>query len=274
MEFKIFKKYSFISCLGLLGLTLISGKLNGKINFVQDADVDSEEIRSIIVEGWETDNWEIKAIPGAPEGTASTKLVSGFPKNLGSNTKNKRSLGLRYNFVYPGHNSIILTPPKEKAIRRPTGQLDANNQPIYVNIPGIELPGKIEGLSVWVLGRGNNGFLEAWVQDWRGDTHVLKMGSINFVGWRPLMAKVPTWVPQNTTSFPQNRSMIFKKFIIRSDPNAPSEEIIMFLDSFKILSNIYDLYFDGVEVNYDQKDKETKENLTKHSRKLINEFSD
>ena len=276
-KFKDFKKYAIkyalISYVGILAITLISGSLSGQITAVQ-GDVDTEEIRSIIIEGWESDNWQIEAIPGPPDGIATMKLVNGFPSSLATNTRNKRSLGIRYSFVYPGHNSIILTPPKTRNIRRAAGKLDESNRPIYLETPGIELPGKIKGLSVWVLGRGNNGFLEAWVQDWKGDTHILKLGSINFVGWRPLSAEMPSWVPQSAISFPRTRSMVFKRFVIRSDPNAPTEEIVIFLDSFKVLTNIYDLHFDGAEISYDEIDKKNKETLTKYSKQLLDKFSD
>ena len=277
-KFQVFKKhtkkYSLVSFGGLLALTLISGSLKSKISVAQGEDVGSEEIRSIIIEGWELDNWQIEAIPGPPDGIATTKIVNGFPRNLGNNAKNKNSLGIRYSFVYPGHNSIILTPPKARNVRKPTGQLDENNRPMYIDIPGIKLPGRVKGLSVWVLGRGNNTFLEAWVQDWKGDTHILKLGSTNFVGWKPLSVKVPGWIPQNVASFPQTRSLILKRFVIRSNPNAFPEEIVMFLDSLKVLTSVYDLYFDGADVYYDEKDKQSNEILSKYSKQLLNKFSD
>ena len=274
VKFKSFKSKIYSSILGvLLSITLISGALNGRV-IVEGQDIDSQEVRSVIVEGWETDVWQIEAIPGPPDGVASIKIVAGAPRNLSNNLKNKNSLGIKYNFAFPGHNSIVISPPQDRVIRKPTGQLDGNNQPIFLNIPGIELPGTINALSVWVLGRGNDGFLEAWVRDWRGDTHVLKMGSINFVGWKPLSVKVPTWIPQKANAFPQTRSMIFRRFVVRSDPNASTEEITLFLDSFKVLSNVHDLYFDGVEVSYDENDKVIIERLPNYTKELINKFSD
>ena len=116
----------------------------------------------------------------APEGTAVTNIVKGRPENLNTNTKNLNSLGLKFSFVYPGNNKIELLPPKEKTVKKQMGQLDENNKPKYIDIRGIELPGKVYAISTWVLGRGADYDLECWIQDSKGTTYVLKMGSLKF----------------------------------------------------------------------------------------------
>ena len=274
---KNLRSYSLKSLGLLFAIFFLLNAVDSKINTAQGDDVEARQLRSIIIEGWEKSVWDVKAIPGAPAGIAESKLVDGRPTNLGNNSKNKKSMGVRFSFVYPGHNSIVLTPPKTKSIKRPTGQLDVNNQPIYRTVPGIELPGRIDSLSLWALGRGNAITLEVWIEDWRGDTFIGRFGSLDYIGWRPLNVKIPNYVPQRISSFPQAKSMVLKKLVIRSKPTTSQEEVVVFLDSLKVLSNVYDLYFDGAQMSFDDpkaKDAKSKETLSEYQKRLIQENQD
>ena len=55
---------------------------------------------------------------------------------------------------------IVLKPTEDRKVRRYIGQLDADNRPKFVEVPGIELPGKVKAISIWVLGRGAKYALE------------------------------------------------------------------------------------------------------------------
>ena len=268
------RSYSLKSLGLLFAIFFLLNAVDSQISTVQGDDVEARQLRSIIIEGWEKNVWDVEAFPGPPAGVAESKLVDGRPTNLGNNSKNKKSMGVRFSFVYPGHNSIVLTPPKTRSIKRPTGQLDEKNSPKYIEIPGIELPGRIDSLSLWALGRGNAIALEIWLEDWRGDTFIGRLGSLNYIGWRPLNVKIPRHIPQQISSFPQTKSMILKKLVIRSEPTTSQEEVVVFLDSLKVLSTVYDLYFDGVEMSFDQRDVEYKGNLNEYQKKLIQENQD
>ena len=136
------------------------------------------------------------------------------------------------------------------------------------------MPGRVKALSIWVLSRGNRVNLECWIQDWRGDSHLFKFGSLAFIGWRPLTVTIPAYVPQSITSFPQTRSMVLKRLVLRTVPSAPGEEIVLFFDSLKTLTNIYDLHFDGADINYDERDKQYKSQLNDYQKKLIQKNQD
>lgn len=270
----MFKKKVILSIVAaaITGFWLVTEVSGMKIDTLMGSDVDSKELRSIIIEGWEVEPWQIKAHPAAPESMKDVNLVEGRPKNLAFDETNKKSMGVKFQFVFPGHNRIELIPPESRKVKRYQGQLDENKQPKYFEVPGIELPGKVKAVSVWVLGRGNNYNLEGWIEDWRGDTHIYQFGNLDFIGWKPLTIEIPKTVPQDVESYPQTKTLIFKKFIIRSTPTTSQEKVILFFDSLKVLTDMYDLYFDGADMHFDEEDKKEKERLKKYHEQL-NKYS-
>lgn len=245
-----------------------TGQISGELSNPNGDDVDAMELRSIIVEGWETGPWDAIAKPGPPESTVEVNTVNGIPRNLSFDENNKKSMGLRFQFIYPGNNTVILTPPEDRVVKRYAGQLDENNQPRFIEVPGIELPGKVHAVSVWVLGRGNAYSLEGWIQDWKGDTHIYKFGSLDYIGWRPLTIEIPESVPQDVNSYPQTKTLILKKLVLRSKPQVSQEKVVLFFDSLKVLTDMYDLFFDGADLYFDEEDKEDLNRLDKYTEQL------
>ncbi len=263
------KKSAGIITAILLGAWFVSGDVFADLKSPAGEDVDAKELRSLIVEGWEATGWDVAPEPPAPIGTAEAHLVDGRPASLAFDQDNKKSMGLKFQFVYPGYNKVILTPPKEKVVKRYTGTLDENNKPKYKDVPGVELPGKVQAVSVWVLGRQNEYQLEGWIEDWTGDNHIFQFGSLDFVGWKPLSVDIPDSMPQGVESYPQTKTLVFKRFIIRSTPKTSKEEVILFFDSLKVLTDMYDIFFDGAELNYDDADKANKERMKAYQEELL-----
>jgi len=247
------------------GTTLYSDDKNGIVS-----DVSSQELRSITIESFEKDLWRATALPGAPQSKVEIKQVAGIPKNLGNEAGNKNSMGLRFQFVYPGNNSIVLLPPESKTVRRYVSQLsDDTNERKFYDVPGIELPGIVKAISIWVLGRGDDYTLEAWIEDWKGDTHIYNFGSMNFIGWRPLTITIPNSVPQEADAFPQTKGLILKKMVIRSTPKTKTDnKTIFFFDSIKVLTDMYDVFFDGADIDFDDEDRQNKAKMQEYVEQL------
>lgn len=219
-------------------------------------------------------------LPASSQAFRRVKTVPGKPQNLKSRFGEKggdkdKLLAVKFQFTYPGYHEVTIRPPRVNfyKIERVRGYYSENNleredykkqveerraKNAKYDIYGIELPGIVKGLSVWVLGRGNNYELEGWVEDWKGETHVVRFGSVNFVGWRPLVAKVPSYIPQDTDSFPQIKTLVFKQFKLRSTPKTSGEMVYLYMDEFKVLTDIFDVHFDGAEINFDDDDKKSK----------------
>ncbi len=222
------------------------------------------------------------------------KLIAGSPRDIvyNQNYPRARILGVKFSFTFPGYNVVTLRPPPvdHYTVERPRPHLNEvalrggttiqcyddqtrseyadTSRPVMIDcVNGIDMPGTVKKISVWVMGRGNEYDLEAWVEDWRGDTHILKYGSIDFVGWRPLTVDVPANIPQDISSFPQTKTLVFRQFKIRSRPNTSLETVYVFFDELRVLTDIFEVYFDGAQIDFDFADCNRKNRLFELIRK-------
>jgi len=257
------------------------GPAQSKIITNVPADVSGNELKAVVIEDFENavigdTGWKVDSTPKVfakaeteqklkmknPVNRLDMKIVGAGPNDMNveewsltdRGKKKEKCLGIAFQFRYPGTNEVhILAPPqvdwKDKTPKltfNPSTGKDEQER-------GIELPGQSKGISLWVHGRGHPYTLEAWVKDYRGATHILKFGSVNFVGWRPMKAEIPIDVPQQFESFPQTRITKITRFVVRAVPNAPREELMetayFFFDQLKVLTDTYEVNFDGSDLH-------------------------
>ncbi|MBK6604999.1 MAG: endoflagellar filament sheath protein [Leptospiraceae bacterium] len=225
-----------------------------------------------------------KDLAPSTQSMRQVKLLKGYPRDvkyidLSKDKDNSQVLAVKFHFTFPGNNEVTIRPPRtaDFIINRPRmfindnafsnteaqkapEKRDINNvniQPIY----GVELPGVTKSMSVWVLGRGIDYILEGWFEDYKGDTHVIKFGSVNFVGWRPMTAVIPANIPQFVEAYPATKSLVFKQFKLRSTPKTGGDITYLFFDELKILADTFDVHFDGANIDFDPEDCSNKQRV-------------
>ncbi|MBP8081691.1 MAG: hypothetical protein KBH06_14460 [Spirochaetes bacterium] len=223
-------------------------------------DISQEEVRAVVVDDFETEEikWNVETTPKMlkeegdnkkrrnPVKHVQLKTVEGGPADLavekwaanGKGLQKTKVMGVNFQFKYPGYNSVHLIPEKP-----------------------LQMPGRSRALSIWVHGRGQDYKLEAWVKDYKDNVHILKFGSVNFVGWQPVKADIPSYIPQDTDSFPQTRTLKLERIILRSAPTASTDNTFFFFDQIKVLTETFEVNFDGegLEKNFDSAKDDTKE---------------
>lgn len=264
----------------VLGLVAVE-PAQSKIITNVPADVSGDEELAVVIEDFEAaevsdKGWKIESMPKQftkaeteerlkmknPVPLLEIKVVPGAPNDMnveewsltGLGKKKEKILGMSYRFRYPGTNEIHILPPLEVdwKDRQPVMSYNASTGKEEQE-RAIQLPGQAKAISLWVHGRGHPYDLELWLKDYTGATHVLKFGSVNFVGWRPMSVEIPGNIPQTYMSYPQTRVTKITRFVLRAVPNAPRAELMekayFFFDQLKVLTSTYEVNFDGADLH-------------------------
>jgi len=98
---------------------------------------------------------------------------------------------------------------------------------------------------LWVWGANHNFYIEAFVRDLRGVVHVIKLGDINYRGWRNLHARIPPNIPQTRRVLPTSAPLHFVKFRIWTQPTERVDDFFVYFKNLKLLTDLFEAYFDG-----------------------------
>jgi hypothetical protein len=199
---------------------------------------------------------KLRGVEGGPNDMKVEEAYS--PTGLGK--EKKKNLGVHFRFRYPGNNSVSLEPPLEVDWKDRTPVL-TYDQALRKDVSerGIQLPGRTKAISMWVHARGFPYTMEVWVKDFKGDVHILEKQTINFVGWRPLVFEIPANLPQSSDTYPVTRVSKLVRIVIREVSNVAGEhsststrnssDVYVFFDQIKVLTDTYEVYFDGQDLH-------------------------
>jgi hypothetical protein len=144
------------------------------------------------------------------------------------------SLGIQGAFDRKGYNYIELIPVED--------QNDKDGKPVETGIP---IPGRAKFLDMWVWGSNYNYYVEIHLRDYRGLTHVLKMGDLNYRGWKNLKIDIPGYIPQDVSYVPSRKGLELVKIVMWTRPEEAVNSFYVYFDQIKVLTDMFEQPFDG-----------------------------
>jgi hypothetical protein len=134
-------------------------------------------------------------------------------------------LGVKTYFASRGFDRVEVSPPQEYIIK-----------------------GKARQVSVWVLGRKYRHTLFAKFRDYKGNTHNIRLGRLDFFGWRKLTAPIPGFVPQSSRFSILDKNIRFVSLFVTSDAAEPAGDFYFYVDDLEIKTDKQESVYPGFEV--------------------------
>ena len=134
-------------------------------------------------------------------------------------------LGVKTRFEDRGFDRVEIRPPHEFVIK-----------------------GKARQFSVWVLGRKFRHTLYIKLRDYRGRIHKLRLGRLDFFGWRKLSVVVPGWLPQSTRYSLLDKNLHFVSLYVVSDVHEVPGDFYFYVDILKAMIDRTEQQYPGSEI--------------------------
>ena len=112
----------------------------------------------------------------------------------------------------------------------------------------IPVPGRIRQMDMWVWGSNMHMYMEAYFRDLNGVVHTIRLGSLDYFGWRNLKANIPGHIRQAKRVLPALAGLSFVKFRIWTQPNENVDNFYVYFKQFKILTDTFESFFDGEDL--------------------------
>ena len=162
---------------------------------------------------------KIRKIPGKPRPVDEQGNVVEFPNEVtdenGITHKNENVIGVKSYVIERGYDRVEVLPPNEYIVR-----------------------GKAKELKVWALGRKFRHTLFVKFRDYRGKLHKLKIGRLDFWGWKELSLVIPGWLPQSSSYAMLDKNLHFVSFFVESDRFEAPGTYYFYLDNFRMITDL------------------------------------
>ena len=129
--------------------------------------------------------------------------------------QNKYVLGVKTYFLDRGYDRVEVFPSNEYIIR-----------------------GKAREVKVWVLGRKFRHTLFIKLRDYRGKLHKIKIGRLDFWGWKEMSVIIPGWLPQSSTYALLDKNLHFVSFFVECDKFEVPGTFYFYMDQFRIITDL------------------------------------
>ena len=216
------------------GLILLVGEGNIMLQ-AQEAQPQEKKKQDGLVVDWLNDfeaceDW--RAVPTCPLGETKIRKIPGKPRPLGEDGnvieypdtitddngithQNQYVIGVKTYFLDRGFDRVEVFPPNEYIIR-----------------------GKAKEMKVWALGRKFRHTLFVKLRDYKGKIHKIKIGRLDFWGWKELSVIIPGWLPQSASYAMLDKNLHFVSFFVESDIYEVPGTFYFYLDNFRVVTDL------------------------------------
>ena len=149
------------------------------------------------------------------EAGKAVELPNEVVDDNGITHKNEYVLGVKSYFADVGFDRVEVFPPNEYIIR-----------------------GTAKELKIWALGRKFRHTLCLKLRDFKGNIHKIKVGRLDYWGWRELRLIIPGWLPQSSNYALLDKNLHFVSFFVESDRFEPVGTFYFYLDNFRIVTDL------------------------------------
>lgn len=131
---------------------------------------------------------------------------------------NKYVLGVKVMFNKRGFNRFVVRPPRP-----------------------IKIPGITKSLSIWVAGRNFSHTLMFHILDFNHQDKLLKVGQLNFLGWKRLTFVIPPTLIQDEYHYSDLEGITFLGIAIETNPAESYGTFYVYFDELMAKTNIFNL---------------------------------
>lgn len=221
--------------IGLMCVLVGSGNINVHAQEAPKTAAPEKKQQTGLVEDWLNDfeaceDWrasstcplgdtKIRKIPGKPRPVDDTGKMVEYPNEItddnGITHKSEFVLGVKTYFADRGFDRVEAFPPNEYIIR-----------------------GKAKEIKVWALGRKFRHTLFVKLRDYRGNLYKIKIGRMDFWGWKEMSVIIPGWLPQSASYAMLDRNLHFVSFFVESDTFEVPGTFYFYLDNFRVITDL------------------------------------
>ena len=177
-----------------------------------------------------SEDW--RAVGTSVSGETATRKIPGRPRPLdaegqpqdwegdeikddsGLTHRNDFVLGVKSHFFDRGFDRVEVFPPNDIAIH-----------------------GRGKEIKVWVLGRKMRHTLYVKLRDYSGRIHILRMGRLDFWGWKEMGVVIPPYIPQPARFSVLDKQLRFVSFFLRSDPFESPGSVYFYLGHLRVVTD-------------------------------------
>ena len=185
------------------------------------------KVLKMIQRGYIKDVFDEKTVPEvcAKRDSFSNSCIEWQYSNQDEKIGKNHVMGVKTFFDNRGFDRVEITPPNEYIIK-----------------------GRARQIGIWVLGRKYRHTLFIKLRDYKGNTHNIRMGKLDFFGWRKLTATIPGYIPQSTRFSLLDKNINFVSIFVTSDVHEVGGDFYFYVEDLEIRSDKYDLIYPGYEI--------------------------